>query len=417
MPPSPSFRRALCTALLLTAPQAACGPAGRADTFAVRDSAGVSLAENTAPAWEPGEEWRVAAEPALDIGAAAGEPAYQLFAVRGATRLSDGRIVVADGGSSTLRWYGPRGDFLFERGGEGGGPDEFRRMRAAAFVRLGGDTVAVVADGRVARFDGVGERSDALPEGLERMNATARLADGTWVALGVAGLFDEERMLSGEARDSFPLIQLRPGATTLDTLAFFPGAFRSMNIERAGGEVVSVEIRGAAFAGGSRITSNGTELLVGPADAHVLYGYDPEGTLRRIVRWVGADLMITEEDRAEWVERTIAAYAAAPDHPLRDDPAALRRSVEGTPFPPTRPAYRALHAAPTGHVWVQLAGEPEQERERHLVFEPDGRLLGPLTLPERFRTLEVGADHVLGVWRDELDVEHVRLYMIEDAGP
>jgi len=415
MPPSPSLCRALCTSQLLTATLAGCGSGDLADTFAVRDSAGVSVAESTAAAWESGEGWRVTAEPVLDIGAVEGEPAYQLFNVRGATRLSDGRIVVADGGSSTLRWYDARGRFLFERGGEGGGPDEFQRLRAASFLRLGGDTVAVVADERVARFDGAGERSDVLPEGLDRMNATACLADGTWVALGSAGWSIEETMVSGEARDSFPLILLRPGATALDTLGRFPGAFRSLNIERAGGEVVSMTIRGAAFAGGTRLTANGSELLVGPADAHVLYGFAPEGILRRIVRWVGPDLTITEEDRAAWVERMIAARAAAPGNPLRDDPAALRRSVEATAFPPTRPAYEALRAGPTGHLWVQLDAEPGAERERHLVFEPDGRLLGTLTLPERFRTLDVGADYVLGVWRDQLDVEHVRLYMLEKS--
>ena len=33
-------------------------------------------------------------------------------------------------------------------------------------------------------------------------------------------------------------------------------------------------------------------------------------------------------------------------------------------------------------------------------------LLGTLSLPERFEVLEFGEDYVLGVWVDELGVEH-----------
>ena len=33
-----------------------------------------------------------------------------------------------------------------------------------------------------------------------------------------------------------------------------------------------------------------------------------------------------------------------------------------------------------------------------------------MTVPEGFRLFEVGDDYVLGVGRDQLDIEHVRMY-------
>ena len=39
-----------------------------------------------------------------------------------------------------------------------------------------------------------------------------------------------------------------------------------------------------------------------------------------------------------------------------------------------------------------------------------GRLLGRVTLPPSFRLTAIGSDRVYGVWKDEEDVEHVRVY-------
>ena len=46
------------------------------------------------------------------------------------------------------------------------------------------------------------------------------------------------------------------------------------------------------------------------------------------------------------------------------------------------------------------------------LFDVDGRWLGSLSLPPRFRLTDVEEDRILGVWRDELDVERVREYQL-----
>jgi hypothetical protein len=43
------------------------------------------------------------------------------------------------------------------------------------------------------------------------------------------------------------------------------------------------------------------------------------------------------------------------------------------------------------------------------IFEASGRFLGSLELPPRFEPFEIGGDYVLGVLKDELDIEHLQL--------
>ena len=50
------------------------------------------------------------------------------------------------------------------------------------------------------------------------------------------------------------------------------------------------------------------------------------------------------------------------------------------------------------------------------VFDPAGRMLGELSTPPRFQVIQIGDDYVLGVWKDDLDVEHVRLYALAKPG-
>ena len=94
----------------------------------VRDSAGIRIIENPRPPEGSRLDWRIGPEPAVSIGERTGEEPYLLSFVRGATRLSDGRIVVANGGSNELRFFDAVGVHLATRGGGGEGPGEFERL-------------------------------------------------------------------------------------------------------------------------------------------------------------------------------------------------------------------------------------------------------------------------------------------------
>ena len=68
-----------------------------------------------------------------------------------------------------------------------------------------------------------------------------------------------------------------------------------------------------------------------------------------------------------------------------------------------------------GYLWISgyspdMLPTGSRIPSRWNVFDPGGRWLGEVTVPEGFRVFEIGADFVLGVGRDELDIEHVRMY-------
>jgi hypothetical protein len=62
------------------------------------------------------------------------------------------------------------------------------------------------------------------------------------------------------------------------------------------------------------------------------------------------------------------------------------------------------------NLWVREYSLPGELAFRWSVFDADGVFLGTLDVPEGLQLLDVGADRVLGSWRDDLGVEHVRMY-------
>lgn len=83
-------------------------------------------------------------------------------------------------------------------------------------------------------------------------------------------------------------------------------------------------------------------------------------------------------------------------------------------FPDSMPAFRSLFLDDTGNLWVQeyrAAGNRGPARWR--VYDRRGFPLAYVSGPERFRPTDIGRDFVLGIRKDDLDVEHVELHELE----
>ena len=120
------------TILILFAPLA-CAPGGSDETrlhTVSRDSAGIRIIENAKPP-EGSRMWQVGPEPSVSIGEREGGDPYMLHQARDATKLDDGRILVANGGDDELRvfdacvWGGRDLAGELGRPGRGEGPGEF----------------------------------------------------------------------------------------------------------------------------------------------------------------------------------------------------------------------------------------------------------------------------------------------------
>ena len=63
-----------------------------------------------------------------------------------------------------------------------------------------------------------------------------------------------------------------------------------------------------------------------------------------------------------------------------------------------------------GNLWVAEYRNWGDDPRRWHVFDPDGALFGVVEMPTSFTVYQIGSDFILGSWRDESDVEHVRLF-------
>ncbi|MGQ0642904.1 MAG: hypothetical protein ACT4P6_19330 [Gemmatimonadaceae bacterium] len=107
--------------------------------------------------------WRVGPRPTLEIGGQEGVGPAEFSGIVGVTRQNDGTLIVADGTSRELRFFGANGRYLRTATRRGLGPGEIEYLTEFTAV---GDTL-VVADGRRAVHvfapDGKWLRSLILP--------------------------------------------------------------------------------------------------------------------------------------------------------------------------------------------------------------------------------------------------------------
>lgn len=385
----------------------ACGERQPAANWSVRDSAGIEIVESRGPAWAEGAGWAVAATPLLAIGLAEGAAEYQFSQVEGALRLPDGRIVVADGGSREIRFFDAEGGFLFSSGRRGGAPGEYRQI-----IGMGsgpGDSIWVFDYG-VRRFtvlsaDGEVARTLTLDPTLSNVGAVGRLDDGSFVVreLWSSGASQGEIRL-GLGRDPAAVARYAADGTQLDTIGLFPGREVYIGTEDGRG-VMSTPL----FAHSTSAAVTSDAVYVGDQERFEIGRYSATGALQRSIRLLGVDLRTTRQDIERATEERLASV-------LDDQRAMMRAQLESMEVPATRPAYGRLLVDAASNLWVSgYAAYPSQPVMWH-VFAADGRLLGRVRMPQRFRVFQVGAAWILGVWRDDYDVEYVHVYELRKDG-
>lgn len=387
-----------CLALLAIPLMACTDDTPRASTAIVRDSAGVRIVENTSPLWQDGQEWHLGEEPVVDIGGGDTEE-DQLFRVRDATRLGDGAIAVADGGSNEIRVFSRTGQHRWTVGRSGDGPGEFRRLSQVA--RFRGDSLIGfdLSIGRVTVIDrdGIVSRVMSTYSRDVRMREVYALSDSTLIGVVPGG---RSAINEGLHRRLQYIVRLAANTgAPIDTVTLYPG---SEVFDFSGGGFVGSIL--PLFGKSSYVAVHQGRVLVGTADSMSYSVFTDSGRLERIVRVPGYDLTLT----AAQIERERAPRLAE----VADMPQIMRNAVAGLPRPSTRPAYADLVVDSEGFVWVAAYHgftEPDQPTDWE-VFAEQGKWLGTVRMPPRLTVYEIGRDYVLGLWRSDLDVEHVQLY-------
>jgi hypothetical protein len=236
---------------------------------------------------------------------------------------------------------------------------------------------------------------------LSNVGAVGRLADGSfavreyWSSRG-----DAAEARGGLIREPAAVARYSMDGSHLDTIGLFLG--REVFIGSDAGRAV---MAAPLFARTLSVAVSDERVVIGDPVTFEFGLYTPAGDLLRLVRIRDLDLRVRHED----VEAEIEARLAAEPPERRST---MRVHLEAMDVPATRPAYGRLLADREGNVWVADYATAASEPREWRVFDPEGRLLGRVTLPERFRALDIGAEWIVGVWRDEEDVETVRVYRI-----
>lgn len=375
----------------------------RADAEVVRDSAGIVIVDNRAAAWTAASAWRITRTPELEIGQSDGPAEFQFHSIAGAIRRPDGRLVVADGGVSEIRLYESDGTFVRGVGGPGDGPGEYRLINAIGIGRA--DTLWVYdfgtrrftlldADLQVVRTVTVkGELGALLAVGMTPNGEF--VVRESWSSRGQAG-----DLSPGLRRDSAVIARLDTAGHFRNTIATLPG--REVIVSSESGRAV---MSAPVVARAANATLASAAVVAGDQSEYEFRVHALDGTPQRIVRWSGVNLRLSRSDLDAAIETRLM------DVPDAERPA-RRVALAAMPHPATRPAYSTLLADDEDNIWAgawTATGEPPGTWS---VFTAEGRYLGDVAMPEAFTPLSWTNGLVVGVWRDDLGVEHLRAYRI-----
>lgn len=375
-----------------------------AEAQQVVDSAGARVISYRR-ADRPRSTWSVGPKALVRIGGASGTGPTELAQVLGVARLGDGRVVIADGGSTELRVFGADGSFIRAIGRKGLGPGEFDGI---LFMLRSQDTLVVhdrqsrlqiyTADGTLLR---TWPRPVFPGRGINSWHGI--LSDGTGVVQGVDPVTDT---VSERSTATASLGLVPAGGTTVTAFATIPVFER---VRRGGTSV------GLFLGAVSRAAVMGERVCTGYTIRWEVRCFDRRGRLQsRTTRDVSPGA-VTEADREEFRRGYLAANRSQPLE-------RVQASIRMLQFADERSAFGRFVPSPTGELWIGefVVLESFVPGRRGTVIPPkpttwsvlgaDGRWVANVVLPARFSLLDAGRDYVAGIELDEDDVETVVVY-------
>ena len=367
------------------------------------DSAGVRVVTHQSNLDAP--IWVVDSLSTTIVGNREGEAGHDLSRLSGAIRLDDGGLVIADGGSSEIRYFNAKGDFVRAVGGNGSAPGEFRGLN---WIRRRADTI-VAYDSRHQRLsffdlDGALLRTTPIRESKElRYPRIVALLDDE-IALVQVGINPEA--MSGVQAFDFMLYRYFFDGDSASAVGRFRGDETYFHI----GEGM-VETFPVPFGGAGSVSVSGNHFVVAHNDHFQFDVFTINGALTGSIRRSSEPSQVSSEDVAR----------------LRSDMGeAMGRRLEEVwreiPINETMPAFghaphlRDLPHFTTdddGNLWVLEYTWKTGQPTEWTAYTSDGKVIGTLSLPPRHAPLHIGSDFIVLLARDALDVEIVKVQRLE----
>jgi 6-bladed beta-propeller len=391
--------------ILVSVLQVGCGadPTARTiGTVSLSDSAGVRMV-TTSGRWEAAAPWRVTAEPIFRHGWAPGD--VQLQQVGYGFIDDDGALVVADQGAQSVYVFDPDGRSLATLGAPGEGPGEFASL--GTITPLGGDTILAgdTGNARLTTLTRDGYAGDVRFESYFAnafYEPMARLSDGATFFLPTS------LRLGGDPTGEngwwdYPVLTTRDfqSVDTISTLPFFQtGEGGDMN-----------PVRHAAV-----LDFGGDAIVHATSDRAQVTWRSPNGDVLQIARWDAVGRRVDDDDWAAYERGARARNDPDSDQErfeqrLRD----RRRDFSGR-----LPLFWSGIADQEGNVWLAdydiSLGFDSRYSVTYTVIGRDGELLGRVDFPMAIYLLDASHDRVLGIERDDYDVQAATLYAVDKLG-
>lgn len=327
--------------------------------------------------------WARLEEPAvLTIGNDDGASAYRFDGIVDAVFRRDGTIVVADEGSREIRWFAADGSLLATAGRSGEGPGEFRSLDAIGLA--GPASLDVWAyDRRLRRFTFFNVGGDvtgdvSLAGAASTLYGPHRFSDGSFAMSAGTSSRPGPGVGSVTWRDTTPVLRVGPAGMVSETLLVVAaGSFR--RLEGPDGPTLGVP----PLPRLRRMISEGNRLHVTTQERFEVRTYSADGVLLRVLTAV-----------VPGAQEALERYT---------------RYTENSPSEAV-PATGRLLVDHDHDLWIGDPSSVFDFSRGWTVFDSTGRPLGRVEMPEDFRLLDARGDRVLGVARDELGVERIRVH-------
>jgi hypothetical protein len=373
----------------------------------VRDSLGVRIVEHSGnPSTVTSIE--VAANPSFLHGTAPADYSFQ--------RISDGALL-PDGGAVILD-SGNQEAILIEEGGKswrllaasGEGPDEIRR--AQTIHAVGQSTVIIEDDGN--------SKFMMFSDGAFTESVGTRADVSLTSALMIVGFDAEGRfiMTTSQFNSRFEepwfqgsVVRFDLAAFRADTIARFDMAARSPR----DGPYHPFGAFGIAI-------STGGGIVLGRGDLPELRWLTSDGELKQIVRWEPTPVYPTDRD--------VELFAIRIGEDLRrvnpgigstdlDNLIERQRARYRVDQDIAMPLYRDIYPDDVGRLWIEefSVRASDDGAAPITVMSMDGQSLGVVDLPDDLRILDIRQGRILGVVRDDLDVQSVAVLEFKVTEP
>ena len=365
----------------------ACGGSAKTPSAAAnRDSAGIAISEYPADAIDKASAWKLSQAPLATIGAEDGDSAIDLSTTMLGTLLPDGRTLVVTMQPSEVLVFDPAGKKTGMIGRGGSGPGEYRFVMQ--LLRFGQDTVFVFDAGSrkgmtflASGGPMLGDRAFPVPGDRPIPPLLiGRLDNGVFVHNGAPLIPTPPPGVKGYFRLPMPVLGLRPGATTYDTLFQTVAGLAHASSFEMGDSSIAIG-RAVVYGPTTQVAVHGNSIWHSIADRFEVEARDTAGKVTMIIRMDLPARPVTEDAKEKFkvaLRDGLNRMKSMIPPPIL---ASELKKVDETVFAENFAGIGQMTVDATGALWV-TTGSITDSTTTWAIFDKAGALQGAVVLPE-----------------------------------